>query len=55
MDEVCRVHGAVWAREGVRPANTLIGGAKLVGQFKVEVEVEAVVGGGGGKGVVLRV
>ncbi|KAL7408935.1 NADP-dependent oxidoreductase domain-containing protein [Mrakia frigida] len=51
VEEVSREHGRAFAREGVRPSNTLVG-AKLVGEFKVEMEVEARIGG---KGVVLRV
>ena len=41
-EAVSHVHGRVF-RE-VRPANTLIGGAALVGGYEVEIEAEAVVG-----------
>ena len=51
VEAVSREHGRVFSREGIRPANTLVG-AKLVGEFKVEMEVEARIGG---QGVVLRV
>jgi len=53
-DEVVEVHGRVFGREEVRPANTTFGGAKLVGEeMKVEIEVDAVIGAGGGE--VLRI
>ncbi len=53
-DEVVEVHGRVFGREEVRPANTTSGGAKLVGEeMKVEIEVDAVIGAGGGE--VLRI
>lgn len=52
--EVVGVHGRVFARDRVRPANTTFGGARLVGEeLKVEIEVDAVVGAG--QGEVLRV
>ena len=52
--EVVKVHGRVFGREGVRPANMTVGGAVLVGEeMKVEIEVDAVMGAG--KGEVLRI
>ena len=46
--DVVKVHGRVFRREGVRPANTTFGGAMLVGEeMKVEIEVDAVVGWSG--------
>lgn len=51
-DAVCREHGRIWRDEGVRPANTLVQVAGLVGRFKVEIEFEAEVGG---RGVVLNI
>ena len=48
--EVVTVHGRLFEREGVRPANMTIGGAVLVGdELKVEVEVDAVVDSGDGE------
>ncbi|ORY33135.1 aldo/keto reductase [Naematelia encephala] len=45
--DVCKVHGAVFAREGIRPANTCIAGIKLIGPtLRVEIEADAVVGAG---------
>ena len=41
-EPVSRVHGRYFG--DVRPANTLIGGASLVGPYEVEIEAEAVVG-----------
>jgi enamine deaminase RidA (YjgF/YER057c/UK114 family) len=39
---VAEAHGRVFA--DVRPANTMIGGAVLIGDYEVEIEAEAVVG-----------
>ena len=44
-EAVARVHGRVFG--AIRPANTLIGGAALVGSYEVEIEAEAMVGAGG--------
>lgn len=40
---VARVHGRYFAR--ARPANTMLGGAQLIGGYEVEIEAEAVVRG----------
>jgi enamine deaminase RidA (YjgF/YER057c/UK114 family) len=49
--EICKAHGWVFGRErggqGIRPANTLVGGHKIVGEgLGVEIEFEAVIGCG---------
>jgi aryl-alcohol dehydrogenase-like predicted oxidoreductase/enamine deaminase RidA (YjgF/YER057c/UK114 family) len=41
-EPVSRVHGRYFG--DVRPANTLLGGARLVGPYEVEIEAEAVLG-----------
>ena len=45
-EAVSRAHGAVFG--DVRPANTLLQAGDLVGDYRVEIEVEAVVGESGG-------
>lgn len=45
--KLCKEHGWVFGREGVRPANTLVGGHHIIGEgMLVEIEFEAVLGSG---------
>lgn len=50
-DETIREHGRQFAKEGIRPANTLCT-AGLVGSFKVEIEFDAELGA---QGEILRI
>ena len=50
-EAVSRAHGWFFKCEAVRPANTLIKAGLIGEEFLVEIEAEAVVGGGG-EGVV---
>lgn len=47
-EDVVKVHGKVFGREGIRPCNTTFGGARLIGpELLVEIEAEAIVGSTG--------
>ena len=53
-EPVTRLHGEVFGKVGIRPANTTVAGLKLIGEdLMVEIEVDAIVGGEPGE--VLRI